>query len=389
MKKVLLSTMMCLLVIASAVAQRTVSGTVTDDSGEGLPGVNVLIKGTTNGTQTDLDGNYRLSVEDGTTLVYSYVGFETQEIEVGTRSVIDVTLGGVTELQEVVVTAYGTSSQRDFTGSAQTVGARDLKTRQVTNAISAIEGNATGVQFTSPAGPGAAPGIVIRGVGTLNGSSTPLFIVDGIQFTGPLNTLNQDDIESFTILKDAASTSLYGSRAANGVVIITTKKGSKGGIQVNASTQIGWQSRGVPFYDQVTPGQYYETYWEALRNTSAAGGDPAFASANIFGQLGYNPFNVADDQIVGTDGNINPNARVIYQSLDWFEQMQRTGVRKNYNVNISGGGEDHSVFLSASYLEDESYVIRSGFDRFTSRLNAEFDVSERLKIGGSANVSLT
>ncbi|WP_421765478.1 SusC/RagA family TonB-linked outer membrane protein [Ekhidna sp.] len=389
MKRILLLSFLVLFASCFVVAQRTVSGKVTDDSGVGLPGVNVLVKGTTNGVQTDLDGNFRLAIEDGTTLVFSYVGFETQEIAVGTRTTIDVTMGGVTELQEVVVTAYGTSTQRNFTGSAQTVGAADLASRQVTNPLSAIEGNATGVQFTSPSGPGESPGIVIRGVGTLNGSTAPLFIVDGIQFTGPINTINQDDIESFTILKDAASTSLYGSRAANGVVIITTKKGKKGELRVNASSQIGWVSRAVPFYDQVTPGQYYETYWEALRNTSAAAGDPSYASANIYSQLGYNPFNVPDDQIVGVDGNLNPNADVVYQSLDWFEQLQRTGVRTNHNVNISAGGDDHSVYLSTSYLQDESYVIRSGFDRITSRLNGEFDVNERLKIGGSANLSLT
>lgn len=389
MKRILLLSFLVFFAASLALAQGTVSGKVTDESGEGLPGVNVLIKGTTNGVQTDLDGNFRLSVEEGATLVFSYVGFEDQEILVGARTIIDVTMDGVTELQEVVVTAYGTSTQRNFTGSAQTVGTADLASRQVTNALSAIEGNATGVQFTSPAGPGDSPGIVIRGVGTLNGSTAPLFIVDGIQFTGPLNTINQDDIESFTILKDAASTSLYGSRAANGVVIITTKKGNRGGIQVSASTQVGRVTRAVPFYDQVTPGQYYETYWESLRNTSAAAGDPAFASANIYNQLGYNPFNVPNDEIVGTDGRLNPNAQVVYQSLDWFEQLQRTGLRTNTSVNIAAGGEDHSVFLSTSYLQDESYVIRSGFDRLTSRLNAEFDVNERLKIGSSANISLT
>ncbi len=389
MKRILLLTALFLFAITSVMAQRTVSGKVTDDTGEGLPGVNVVIKGTTTGVTTDIDGNFTISVEDGSTLVFSYVGFEPQEIEVGTRTTIDITLGGVTELQEVIVTAYGTSTKKDFTGSAQTVGSRDLEARNVTSPIAAIEGNVSGVQFTSPAGPGESPGIVIRGVGTLNGSTDPLFIVDGVQYSGPLNTINQEDIESFTVLKDAASTSLYGSRAANGVVIITTKKGTKGGIKVSASAQVGRVSRGVPFYDQVSPGQYYETYWEALRNTSAAGGDPTFASQNIFSQLGYNPFNVPDDQIVGTDGRLNPDAEVVYQSLDWFDQLQRTGIRSNYNVNISAGGEDHSVFLSLSYLDDESYVIRSGFERLTSRLNAEFDIHERITVGGSANVALT
>ncbi|HCX24679.1 MAG: SusC/RagA family protein [Flammeovirgaceae bacterium] len=389
MKRILLFNLMVFAAICTVMAQQTVTGKVTDDTGDGLPGATVLVKGTDMGTQTDLDGMYRISVGEGATLVFSFVGFATQEVVVGSQTRIDIKLDGVTELQEVVVTAYGTSTQRNFTGSAQTVGARDLESRQVTNALSAIEGNATGVQFTSPAGPGASPGIVIRGVGTLNGSTAPLYIVDGIQFTGPLNTINQNDIESFTVLKDAASTSLYGSRAANGVVIITTKKGRDGGIRVNASSQIGWSSRSVPFYDQVSPGEYYETYWEALRNTSAAGGDAAYASANIYNQLGYNPFNVENDQIVGTDGKINPNADVIYQSLDWFEQMQRTGVRANHNVNLTAGGEDHSVFFSVGSLSDESYVIRSGFDRLTSRFGGEFQANDRIKIGGSANLALT
>ncbi len=390
MKKILLLSFAFLTLITHGVlAQRTVSGTVTGDDGDGLPGANVLVKGTTTGTQTDLDGNYSLAVNDGSTLVFSYVGFETQEIVVGSRTVIDVRLGGVTELQEVLVVAYGESTLESFTGSASLIGARELKNRAVTSPIAAIEGKTTGVQFTSPAGPGASPGIVIRGVGTLQGQSDPLIIVDGIQFNAPLNTLNQDDIESFTVLKDAASTSLYGSRAANGVIIVTTKKGKKGGVKVNFSTSQGVVSRGVPFYDQVTPGQYYETYWEALRNTSAAGGDPAFASANIYNQLGYNPFNVANDDIIGTDGRLNPNARVVYQSLDWFDELQSPGTRSNYNVNVSTGGEDHSVFFSASYLEDESYVIRSGFNRLTSRLNAEFNVNDRIKVGGSGNISIT
>ncbi|WP_370086857.1 SusC/RagA family TonB-linked outer membrane protein [Ekhidna sp.] len=389
MKRIILLNFLVLSAAFFAVAQRTVSGKITDDTGESLPGVNVVIKGTTTGTTTDLDGNFRLQVNDGDILVFSFVGFESQEVSVGTRTTIDVTLGGVTELDEVVVTAYGTSTKREFTGAAQTVDSRQLVNRQVTSPLAAIEGNVSGVQFTSPAGPGASPGIVIRGVGTLNGTTAPLFIVDGVQYNAPLNTLNQDDIESFTVLKDAASTALYGSRAANGVVIITTKKGSKGEIKVNASSQIGRVSRGVPFYDQVTPGQYYETYWEALRNTSAAGGDPAYASANIYNQLGYNPFNVPNDQIVGVDGNINPNAQVIYQSLDWFEELQRTGIRSNNNVNVSAGGEDHSVFFSVSHLSDESYVIKSGFDRLSARLGTEFDIKDRFKVGGSANIALT
>lgn len=368
----------------------TVEGKVTDETGEGLPGVNIVVKGSTQGTITDADGNYVIDAPDGSVLVFSFIGYETQEIAVGSRTTIDVQMTtDFKTLSEVIVTAFGTSTKEAFTGSADVITAKDLVNRTVTSPIAAIEGKVSGVQFTSPAGPGDSPGIVIRGVGTLNGATTPLFIVDGIQFSGPLNTINQDDIESFTVLKDAASTSLYGSRAANGVVIITTKKGTSGEIKVTASASTGRVTRGVPFYDQVSPGQYYEGMWEALRNTSAAGGDPVFASQNIYNQLGYNPFNVPNDQIVGVDGLLNPNAELVYQSLDWFDVLQQTGVRTNYNVNVSGGGEDHSLFFSASYLEDESYVIRSGFDRLTTRLNAEFKVNDRIKVGGSANLALT
>ncbi|WP_411768639.1 SusC/RagA family TonB-linked outer membrane protein [Winogradskyella sp. A3E31] len=385
-----LALLLVLCVQFSFAQEKTITGTVYDDNSVPLPGATVVVKGSTIGTSTDFDGNYTINANQGATLVFTYVGFTTQEVIVGASNVINVNMAeDATALDEVIVTAYGQTTKEAFTGSADVVGAKDLAVRNVTSPISAIEGRATGVQFTSPAGPGASPGIVIRGVGTLNGSAAPLIILDGAQYSGSLNAINQEDIESFTILKDAASTSLYGSRAAGGVIIITTKKGSKSGTRVSFSAQTGMVTNAVPLYDRLGPGQYYEAMWEALKNSSAGGGDPAFASANIYNQLGYNPFNVPNDQIVGTDGQLNPNAQVIYQSLDWFDTLQRTGVRNNYNVNVSSGGEDHTVFFSASYLDEESYVIRSEFDRITARLNAEFDVSESIKIGGTANIALT
>ena len=368
---------------------RNITGKVTDDTGP-LPGVSILIKGTTTGTETDFDGNYAINANSGDVLVFSFVGMKSQERTVGTANVINVKLIADNVLEEVIVTAYGTSTKEAFTGSADVIGAKDLALRNVTSPIAAIEGKATGVQFTSASGqPGSSPGIVIRGVGTLNGSADPLYIVDGMQYEGELSTINQDDIESFTILKDAASTSLYGSRAANGVVLITTKSGSKGDIKVSASTQYGLVSRGIPAYDEVTPGQYYESMWEALRNTSAAGGDPAFASANIYNQLGYNPFDVPNDQIVGIDGNLNPSANLIYKSLDWYEVMEQTGVRQNYNVSVAGGGEKHQVYFSASYLDEEGYVVKTNFNRLTTRLNADFEANNWIKIGGSANITVS
>ena len=371
--------------------QKTVQGTVvTADDGLPLPGASVVVAGTSRGTQTDFDGKFSISVSSDETLTVSYVGFKTISRVIGDASQITFSLEADSEsLDEVIVTAYGTSTKEAFTGSANVVGQAELQQRNVTSPIAAIEGNATGVQFTSAAGPGASPNIVIRGVGTLNGDTDPLYIVDGIQYEGALNTINQEDIESLTILKDAASTSLYGSRAANGVVIITTKRGKKGGLRVSASAQSGFVTNSIGQYDQISPGQYYESMWEAFKNSSAGGGDPQFASDNIYNQLGYNPFNVPNDQIVDTNGQLNPNAQVIYKSLDWFEELQQTGYRTNYNVNVSGGADDHTVFFSASYLDEESYVVTSGFDRLTARLNADFDVSDNIKIGGSANITLS
>ena len=254
----LIFTLVLALTVQMMFAQtKMVSGTVTDASGLPLPGATVLLKGTNNGTSTDFDGNYSIQATQGATLVFSFVGYTSKEITVGSSNTINVTLSEDTEsLDEVIVVAYGTTTKEAFTGSASVVSAEQLLTRNVTSPIAAIEGRATGVQFTSTNGqPGSTPSIIIRGVGTLNGSTDPLFIVDGVQYEGALNTINQEDIASFTILKDAASTSLYGSRAANGVVIITTKSGKRGDIKVNVSAQSGFVSRAIQVYDRLSPGQ--------------------------------------------------------------------------------------------------------------------------------------
>ncbi|MBT8317910.1 MAG: TonB-dependent receptor [Lutibacter sp.] len=386
----ILTLLLALVVQFSFAQEKTISGTVTDGSGP-LPGVTVLVKGTSNGTQTDFDGKFTIMASVGDVLRFSYMGMKSKDVKVGASSTLNVTMQeDANLLDEVIVTAYGTSTKEAFTGSASVIGSEDLAIRNVTSPIAAIEGKATGVQFTSASGqPGSSPGIIIRGVGTLNGNATPLYIVDGMQYEGALSTINQEDIASFTILKDAASTSLYGSRAANGVVLITTKSGTKGDIKASVSTQYGLVDRGIPNFEEITPGQYYETMWEALKNSSAGGGDPAYASANIFSQLGYNPFDVPNDQIVGTDGRLNPNANVIYKGLDWYDEMEQNAVRSNYNINIAGGGDKHKVFFSASYLDEEGYVVTTSFDRLTTRLNADFDVNDRISMGGSANITIS
>ncbi|WP_424495259.1 SusC/RagA family TonB-linked outer membrane protein [Salinimicrobium sp. GXAS 041] len=394
MRKKLSGILTLLLVLIAQVTfaqEKTVSGQVVDDQGFPLVGVNVIEKGTANGTQTDFDGNYSIIVEPGNVLVFTYVGFVPKEVAVGTNDVYNVEMATDTEaLEEVVVVAYGTTSREAFTGSASVVKAEEMEMRAVTSPISAIEGNSTGVQFTSASGqPGSSPGIVIRGVGTLNGSTSPLYIVDGIQYEGGINTLSQNDIESITVLKDAASTSLYGSRAANGVVLITTKDGRReAGITVNVNSQIGTVTKAIGEYDEVTPGQYYELMWEAYKNSLDVDNPAAEASATIYNRLGYNPFDVPNDQIVGTDGQLNPNANLIFQGLDWYDVLERTGERQNHSVDVSGGGDDHNFFFSATHLDETGYVIESDFERTTSRLSGDFSPTDWLTLGGNVNLSL-
>ncbi len=366
--------------------QKSVSGTISDETGQPLPGATVLVEGTSRGVATDFDGNYNIQVAENEVLVITYVGYGDQRIVIGSADNYSISLEPSNELEEIVIVAYGTSSRESFTGSADTITSEDLQLRTITSPIAALEGTATGVQIISASGqPGSSPGIIIRGVGTLNGSTDPLYILDGIQFEGDLASLNQDDIKSLTILKDAASTALYGSRAANGVVIITTKQGEKGGkVSVSASTQYGSITQAVNNYDAVNPGQYYELMWESYKNTLSGDNPAVEASATIFNRLGYNPFNVANDAIVGTDGRLNPSANVIFKGLDWFDALQRTGSRKNHSLSVSGGGENSRVFFSASYLEEEGYVIESNYNRLTTRLNAEFSPKEWITLGGNA-----
>lgn len=378
-------------VISTVTSQEmTIRGTVSDSSGT-LPNVSISVKDTQQGTESDFDGKYSINASKGDVLVFNYLGYKAVEKTVGNSKIINVIMTEDSNiLDEVVVVAFGTTTKEAFTGSVSVVGSKDLELRTVTSPIAAIEGKATGVQFLSGTGqPGSSPDIVIRGVGTLNGDTAPLYIVDGMQFEGSLSLINQDDIASMTVLKDAASTSLYGSRAANGVVIITTKSGKKGQLQVNASTQFGVISRSIDDYERVGAGQYYELMWEAYKNSPAVGGDVNLASSTIYNRLGYNPFDVPNDQIVGTDGTLNPNANLIYKSLDWRELMERTGTRENHSLSISGGGENHKIFFSSSYLKEKGYVIESDFDRITTRLNADFSPKEWLNIGGNLNIALT
>lgn len=372
---------------------KTVTGRVTDEKdGTPLSGVSVTVKGTQIGVVTDANGNYRIEVPaNARTLVFSYVGFENVEVPIGSQNAIAVQLKSATaNLEEVVVVAYGNVKRSDFTGSAAQITSKDFQNRPLTNVTAAIPGSAPGVQTTAPGGaPGSSPGIRIRGFGSVNASSNPLYVVDNVPYDGGLANLNAEDIESITILKDASTTALYGSRAANGVVMITTKRGKKDRSSLSFRVNQGFSSRGIPEYDRVGPHDYYEMMWESYRNSLLYAANPQtlpVANQNATNQikslLGYNPFNVPDNAIVGTDGKINPNAQLLWpDDLDWTKELVRLGSRTDATVTFSGGSGKTDYFGSFGYTDEKGYIIRSDWRRFSGRLNVNTQPTKWFKAG--------
>lgn len=379
---------------------RRLSGTVTDAAdGAPVPGVSVVVKGTTLGTVTNLDGVYQLDVPtSANTLVFSFVGMRTQEVAI-TGNVVNVAM--VTEtfgVDEVMVVAYGTAKKSSFTGSAERVDAEKLEKIQTASVAKALEGAAPGVQVTGGTGqPGSSANIRIRGIGSVNASSAPLYVIDGAPFDGSLNSINTNDIESITVLKDATSAALYGARGANGVIIITTKKGGKGAPSVNFKSSWGGVSRAIPDYDRVSIQEYYELMWEGWRNAlviankqtpeNAAALASGSGTSGIVTKLGgYNSYNVANDKLVGLDGKLNPDAQLLYAD-DWNDNLARTGLRQDYNLSLTGGNEKSSYYASVAYLDEEGMVKWSNFDRMTARVGAASQVNNWLKFDATLSGS--
>ena len=392
--KFFLSCVMLFAVGFLAYAQNiNVSGKVTDaQTGESVPFASIQVKGTMTGTATDADGNYTISVPRNAILVFSSIGYLNQEAAVEGRGVINIMLAPDTEsLEELVVVAYGTVNKKDFTGSAASLDSKKLEVRPVTNATNALEGLTSGVQFTSASGqPGSSGSIRIRGFGSINADSAPLYVVDGVPFDGSISNINSDDIESITVLKDAASSALYGARAANGVVLITTKKGRSEKITFNVRVNHGFSVRGIPEYERLDAYQYVPMEWEIMRNGFLTAGTykttaeaNAAASASIMGTSGLNnnPFNVADAQVV-TDGALNSSAKLLYpDDLDWQKAVERLGHRQEYTVSAGGAGQKSDYYFSLGYLNDQGYAIRSYMERFNARMNVNVQPKKWLKAG--------
>ncbi|MGB7786733.1 MAG: carboxypeptidase-like regulatory domain-containing protein, partial [Salinimicrobium sp.] len=338
-------TLLMVLVVQIAFAQdNLISGTVVDGQGMPLPGVNVLVKNTTRGTQTDFDGHYSIRASEGETLVFSYVGFKAAEYVIDeSTTTVNVTMEeDAAQLEEVVVVAYGTQSKRSIVGSVVSLGEEVLEEQQVTSVTSAIQGNVPGVNLLTSGGqPGENPTIRIRGIGSINASAEPLIIVDGAPYNGNINSISADQIESMNVLKDASSTALYGSRGSNGVIVITTKKGGfDSEPQLKVTAVGGISTPAVELHDVLGTDQYMRWTWEARRNANLeAGQSPAVAGQNaasgLISALAYNPYDVA--QPVDANGNIVPDANLLWET-NWKDEMLRdAAVRQEYGVNLSGG----------------------------------------------------
>ena len=375
-----------------------VTGKVIDENGEPVIGASIVVKGTTVGTITDIDGNFELEVDKDTKLIISYVGLQTQETT--TQSHMRIVMNSDSQaLDEVLVVAYGTAKKSSFTGSASTVGAALIDKRPLSSALSALEGNAAGVQITSSIGqPGESANITIRGFGSVNADNAPLYVVDGAIFSGDISSISPNDIESMTILKDAASTSLYGSSAGNGVVLITTKKGSDSrGAGVTLNISQGWSNRAYSDYDRVGLYDYYPLQWQMLKNSYISLGNDAtsaaaLASKEIINQLKYNPFvGVADDAIVGTDGKLNPSASALKwgDDLDWEDAAYRTGYRQEYSLSYNTKTEKSDTYASIGYLNDKGYMIKTDFERYNARLNYNIYPVKWFKSGLNLGLSRT
>ncbi|KJF45413.1 SusC/RagA family TonB-linked outer membrane protein [Draconibacterium sediminis] len=370
-------------------AQTAVTGTVTGEDGVGIPGVSIVVQGTTQGTITDLDGNYTLTLPDGAEkLTFSYIGMLTQEVEIAGQSTINIVMkADVIGVDEVVVVGYGTQMKEELTGAVSTVSAEKLETTSETSVASRLQGQVAGVTVTSANRPGADATIRIRGIGTIN-DPNPLYIIDGVP-AGPGNNIPPGDIESISVLKDASSAAIYGTRGANGVVIITTKRGrANQQPSINFSVRTG-VTKATNKYDLLNTPEYAEAVWLSFANRGIAPSHQQYGS-------GSSP--VIPDYILpggAMNGEVDESAysypgNVIFkankQGTDWYDEIYQTGIIQEYDLSISGGGKNSTYAFSANYLDEEGILKWTEFKRYTMRMNSDAKFNDWLKVGESLQV---
>ena len=371
LKRLLLSIML-ILVCTIMYAQSEITGTVVDEFGDGLYGTTVVEKGTSNGTVTDLDGNFTLKVAEGTTLVISFIGFET--LEVPAKQGMKVTLKeNTSELSEVVVTGYTTQRKADLTGAVSVVSVDEIAKQNENNPIKALQGRVPGMNVSADGNPSGAATVRIRGIGTLN-NNDPLYIIDGVPTKAGMHELNGNDIESIQVLKDAASASIYGSRAANGVIIITTKRGKEGKVKINFDGSVAVQTY-VHKMDVLNAKEFGQVMWQGYVND---GLDPNQNGLGYHYDWTYNQQGVPLLNGITMNKYLDAAGTTPAADTDWFDETTRTGVVQQYNVSLSNGSERGSSFFSLGYYKNKGIIKQSDFERFSARMNSDYKL---LKVG--------
>jgi len=375
--------------IGGALAQTKVSGTVvSQDDGQPVVGASVLVVGTQVGTVTNSNGQFSLTCPAGKNMLrITYVGMEPLEVSARPNMRIFLT-SDQKALDEVIVVAYGTTKKSSFTGSAENIDSEKLELRPITNVAKGIEGQVSGVQTTSADGqPGSEPAIRIRGFGSINASSSPLYVVDGIPYDGSISSINPADVESMTVLKDASAGALYGARGANGVVMITTKKGKEGKAQVTWRSTFGWSSRAQKRYDLVDQKEYVQLVYEGLRNQAYFNNGYSWADAEAYGRsqlttnLGgelYNPFkNYTWDTIIDpATGQVQSDAQSAWDE-NWMDAIEdNAALRHEHQFSVNGGTDKTKYMLSLGYVNEDGILVTTNFQRYNARANVDTEVTK-------------
>ena len=401
--KLLLSALFVFVGVTLFAQNVTVSGTVTDAStGEPMPAASVVLLGSTRtGTVTDIDGAYSINVPVGATLAFSSIGYKTEQIVVSSGRTINVALEPDAEaLTDVLVVAYGTAKKESFTGSAQTIKSEQIEKRTVANVTKALDGLAAGIMTTSGSGqPGAGASVIIRGFGSLNASTSPLYVVDGVPYDGSISALNPNDIESMTVIKDASAGALYGARGANGVVIVTTKRGGEGRAKVSLKANVGISSRAIPRYDTLDAYQWTEDVYYMYKNDYLAEGYASLAA----GQMAAAAMSSGADAIFGINEAYNPFSKPVTELFDhntgkilsgvttkwnddWLDlATNKAPVRQEYQMTVTGGNKANQYMFSLGYLKEDGLVKMTSFERFSGRANVQSQIVEWFKTGLNVN----
>ena len=366
LKRLILSFLLLMAGTMIMYAQQDITGTVVDVSGEGVIGATVMEKGTSNGTVTDFDGNFRLKVKAGSTLVVSYIGYLTQEV--AAKDGMKITLqDDALAIEEVVVTGYTTQRKADLTGAVSVVSVSELAKQNENNPIKAMQGRVPGMNISADGSPSGSATVRIRGVGTLN-DNDPLYIIDGVPTKAGMHELNGNDIESIQVLKDAASASIYGSRAANGVIIITTKKGKEGKIKIDFDASLAIQTYANKM-EVLNAKEFGQVMWQGYVND---GLDPNQNSLGYHYDWAYNQQGVPVLNGITMSKYLDAAGTTPAADTDWFKETTRTGLAQQYNVSLSNGSEKGSSFFSLGYYKNKGIIKQSDFERFSARMNTEY-----------------